>query len=447
VRLALRSSPSTPLGLVLALTVAACGPTPSPLATTGEAPAPTTSAVATSSPSPTADRVSGWRSDLAMLVPAMDRIHPKIDHGTPRSQLDAAAASLSQQVPTLTDDQVMVGVLRIVAMVSAEGCDAHTGAFIWGLGTYPVDSLPLRLWWFREGVVVVDALPPYEDLVGLRIGAIDGRPIDEVLATVDPLIPRDNSATVRLLMPRYLLMPQILRGLGLAGGGSLDLDVVDGEGATQTVSVEPIPMADYNEWAGAYGLLLPANPDVIYLSRIGDALWWERLEDTTLFVQYNRVDVLPEATLGALASALHEPGLERVVVDVRHNYGGEVRTMTRVLALLDDRAVDREGALFVITGRNTYSAASLFVARLVAQTSAIVVGEPMGGCPTSYGDSSDVRLPFSGIDVSVSGLLEVAVSADDTRQTIDPDVATSLSADEWAARVDPALAAILATGP
>ena len=45
-------------------------------------------------------------------------------------------------------------------MVSADGCDAHTGAYVWGNGTYPLDSMPLRLWLFDEGVYIVDALPP-----------------------------------------------------------------------------------------------------------------------------------------------------------------------------------------------------------------------------------------------------------------------------------------------
>jgi hypothetical protein len=274
-----------------------------------------------------------------------------------------------------------------------------------------------------------------------------GHDIDDVLKAVNPLIPRDNESTVRLLMPRYLLMPQVLRGLSLAGPGSVDLDVVGQEGAARTISVQPIPMADYNDWAGAYGLHLPIDPDVLYLSRIGDALWWERLEDTTVFVQYNRVDAQPQATLDALGTALHEPGIEQVIVDVRHNYGGEVSAMTSILRRLEDPAVARRGRLYLITGRNTFSAASLFVARLVDQTGAIVVGEPMGGCPTGYGDTTEVTLPFSQIDVSVSDLLEVGVSATDTRRTVETAIPAELEADEWLGGVDPALAAILATGP
>ena len=85
---------------------------------------------------------------------------------------------------------------RIVALVSADGRDAHTGLYPWGEGSYPLTSLPLRLWVFPDGVRIVDAMPPHEDLVGAEVASIGGVPIDEVIAALDPLIPRDNEATV-----------------------------------------------------------------------------------------------------------------------------------------------------------------------------------------------------------------------------------------------------------
>ena len=102
----------------------------------------------------------------------------------------------------------------------------------------PVDSLPLRVWLFPDGIHVIAALAPSEDLVGARIDSIDGHATDAVVAALDPLVPRDNDATVRLLTPRYLLIPQVLRGLGLVDGdGPVDLGLVDPGGATRTASV------------------------------------------------------------------------------------------------------------------------------------------------------------------------------------------------------------------
>jgi hypothetical protein len=429
--------------------IAACAPA-GPVAPNGSG-APASAATeepVTQAPSPSPDRVTGWRSDLGGLLPAMDAIHPNLTHGTTRADLDAAVAAASADVANVDDDALLVDVLRIVAMVSYGGCDAHTGAFIWGTGSYPVDSLPLRLWLFEDDVVVVDALPPYEGLIGSTIDAVENAPVADVLDALYPLIPRDNAQTLRLLAPRYLLIPQVLRGLGVADGGGVTLGLTDDAGARQAVDVAPIPMADYNAWAGPYGLHLPADSDVEYLSRIDEALWWKRLPDVeTLFVQHNRVDQLPSATLSDLKSALHAPDVARVILDVRHNFGGEVSAIDPILTLFKDPAVDRPGRLSVITGRNTFSAASLLVARLDHDTSATFVGEEMGGCPTAYGNSSDVTLPSSGIVVSVASMLEVGVTSDDTRQSIEPDVLAELTQSAWEDGRDPAREAIVGIGP
>jgi hypothetical protein len=439
------------LALASAVVLAACSPSlPSPSTgapSTGQTGVPTAGAA---TPAPARDRVAGWRSDLAMLVPAMDRLHADLDHGTPLTELQAAVDELVAEVPDLTDDQLLVGVLHVVALVSAHGCDAHTGAFVWGTGTYPVESLPLRLWLFGDDVVIVDALPPYEGLVGLRIDALNGQPIADVLAALDPIVPRDNDQTVRLLMPRYLLIPQVLRGLGAVAPDqrAISLGLEAGDGDRTTEDVVPIPMADYNAWAGPYGLHLPVNPNVEYLSRIDDALWWQVEPDgETLFVQYNRVDHLPLSTTADLETVLHGPDVARVVLDLRHNYGGEVSALDSMFALFTDPAIDQPGRLYAITGRNTFSAASLLVARLDAQTDATLVGQAMGGCPTAYGNSADLALPFSGIAVSVSGMLEIGVSAEDTRPTIEPDIPAVLTRDEWANGSDPALGIITTVVP
>ena len=441
------------VGLILAAALNACAPTPSatPPASAGPvaptpSPAPTSGAGATAGPS--LSHKDGWRADLAMLVPGMAAIHRDLTHGLSRADLDAAVAGLSATVETATDDQLMVGVLRIVAMVSAAGCDAHTGAYIWGAGTYPVDSLPLRLWLFDDEVVIVDALPPYEALTGARIDRLGSQSIADVVAAVDPLIPRDNAQTVRLLTPRYLLIPQVLRGLGLAGAGPITLELTTAAGATVKREIEPVTMAVYNAWAGPYGLHLPSDPNVLYLSRIDDALWWQRLPDLdTLYVQYNRVDHLPGTLIDDLRTALHEPDVARVVLDLRHNYGGELTALDPIQQLFEDPALDKPDRLFVLTGRNTFSAGSLLVARLDRNTAAVIVGEPMGGCPTIWSDPSDLVLPTSGIVVSVADDIAIGVDPNDPRLTIEPDVPVTLTREDWTEGLDPLLGLIAASAP
>jgi hypothetical protein len=442
----------TAVSAALALIVVGCANAPS-IAPGSGAPASSTppavtpmATTAAATPQGSLNRVSGWQADLAAIVPGIERIHPDPFRGTPRAELEAAVAELSADAPNLTDDQLLVGVARIAALVSARACDGHTGVFMWGSGTYPLESLPLRLWLFGEDLVIVDALPPHQNLIGAKIESIEGRAIADVRALLDPVIPRDNAQTVRLLTPRYLLIPQVLRGLGLDNDSSVRFRYSLG-GASAEVDMASMPMEDYNNWAGPSGLHLPADPDVRYLSRIDEDLWWELLPDgETLYVQYNRVE-FQGSDLTALRDAVTDPALSRVVLDIRHNFGGEVPALDDIVAIFDDPAVDVPGRLFLITGRNTWSAGTLLTARLEAQTAAVIVGEPTAGCPTFYGDVVDLPLPHSGITIQVTEMLEVGVDPNDTRPNIPLDAEVELTQEEWAAGEDPALDIVLVAAP
>ncbi len=377
------------------------------------------------------------------MIPGLERLHPDPFHTTSKADLERAVAALDDAATSLDDDGLLVGLMRVVALVSAEGRDAHTGLYAWGEGEYPLTSLPLRLWVFDDGVHVVAALPPYEDLVGARIEAINGHPMTEVMATLDPLIPRDNDATVKLLLPRFMLIPEVLHGAGLADDpGSVSLTVAGDGTSTRTVDVEPVSMADYNAWAGPYGLHLPDDPRTRYLARASEPLWFEDAAPGVVYVGYNRVDGVQAAVLAGLKARLAEPDVDAVVIDIRHNYGGEVHAMEAMLRTLS--AVPATAHRWLLTSRNTFSAASMFAARFTEDPDVTVVGEPMGGSPSLWGNARPVDLGDTGLVMDVSTLFEVGSDPDDPRLTIEPDIPVELTAADVAAGRDPVMATVLA---
>ncbi len=439
--------------VLVAVCVAACvagpapsgtrpGPaaTPSPAASPGATvPAPSASTTAAPSIVALADpaRIAGWSGDLDRIVPGIASLHPDPFRATSETTMTAAVDALRARIATATDDELMTGVQRIVALVSAAGRDGHTGVFVWGTGTYHTHTLPLRLWVFPTRVTVVAALPPYEALVGRTVTAVDGQPIADVAATLDPLIPRDNTETVTLLLPRFLLTTEILHGAGIVRDTAAVRLTLDGG---DQVTVEAIPTVDYNAWATPYGLHVPIRPDVPWLARSEEPMWFAADGDT-LAIQYNRVTRLRPTELKALTTALADPAITRVIVDIRHNYGGETFGYQVVADALVQVAPRLAGGLFLETGRNTFSAASLFAANLTSRATVTVVGEPMGGSPGLYGNTKDVELPFSGIALTIAtGYYEG--DPGDTRTELPVDLAAVLTVDAWAAGQDVARAAI-----
>lgn len=438
----------SPALVLVAMLLAGCGApsTTPPASSASPSPSAPATAPAATPGDPDAARDAGWVADLDAIVPAIERLHPDPYHGTTAAAVAAAVEALKAAVPSSSDDALMAGVMGILAMISREGRDGHTGAYVWGSGAFPTHTLPLRLWVFPEGVAVVDAMPPFEGLVGRLVAAIDGRPTDEVIEALEPLVPRDNEETVTLLLPRFLLTTEILHGAGLIDDPArVGLTFADDPSAP--VDVEAIPTADYNAWATSYGLHLPSRPDVPYLARAEEPIWTRSDGGgATLYVQYNRVTRLAGSVLDPIRTALADPAVDRVVVDIRHNFGGETPGYLPIAAALVEGAPGWSGGLYLITGRNTFSAATLFAADLANQVNVTFVGETMGGSPSLFGNARDSALGYSGIVLTVATQFYEPV-AGETRLEIAPDVPVSLSLADFLAGRDPGLAAIEATGP
>ena len=63
-------------------------------------------------------------------------------------QFDAAVADLDRRIPQLQRNQIIVGMMRIAAMVG----DGHTRVDPRKDKAFGFRSLPLKLYWFEDGI-------------------------------------------------------------------------------------------------------------------------------------------------------------------------------------------------------------------------------------------------------------------------------------------------------
>ena len=152
-------------------------------------------------------------ADVRKLAAEMERIHPDLFHSVSRAQFHGAVDDLVGRLPALERDQILVELLRFIAMTGER--DGHMGLFPLVDHAQDLHLAPIRVWSFPEGMFVV-ASPEQPALVGARLVAIEGRPVDEVAALVRPLVTRDNESSLILRLPEFMITGEILHGLGIA---------------------------------------------------------------------------------------------------------------------------------------------------------------------------------------------------------------------------------------
>ena len=456
------------LVVVLALVVAACAtPTgtaepvasPGSVATMGTGPSPIPSPSPLLSPTTVpsgADAVAaGRRADLDQLVERLIDLHPNpfLDEGEAafRARVDALAARAGE----LTDAGFLVGVMELMGHRDRDG---HSGAWAMAQTGERLHAMPIWLWDFPDGLRIIAARAPYEDLVGARVTAVGGTPLAEARAAVAPLVPRDNDSTLKANLPIYLTLPEVLaeRGVQQPGAAALTLEMPDG--SSRDVDPEPLPIEAFRDWIfGVYGGRYPAgfppDPDGLMIQRHRPAvIWSEALPSGGTYVGYNEVHANqgPEGTtISAVASDIGAGTTEGlpdpVIVDLRNNGGGDNHTYAPLRSALERRAIAQPGTVALITGRDTFSAAGNFVTDLLvgrARDAITLVGESPGGGPNIYGDVRVVTLDSSGIVVLISeDYHERAPGLDDL--ALPPDIPVELTWDDLVAGHDPVLQAAI----
>ena len=171
-------------------------------------------------------------------------------------------------------------------------------------------------------------------------------------------------------------------------------------------------------------------------------------DQKALYVQLNMVSNIKGQSLaqfGQKIRARAEATNPRAVVfDLRLNRGGNGDLRSPLVRELI-KTEDLDTRLFVLTARGTFSASQFILDDLDRLTDALIVGEPAGSKPNSYGDGYDFQLPNSGIEGQASIYWWQAGQRQDSWTQV--DIAAPLTFASYAAGRDPALEVALGYTP
>ncbi|HEY8560354.1 MAG TPA: hypothetical protein VIL74_08245 [Pyrinomonadaceae bacterium] len=310
--------------------------------------------------------------------------------------------------------------------------------------------LPLTFYLFSDGLFVIDAAEELGHLIGMKVLRFERTDAASAMRRLEPLVSRDNSMGAKWAGVFYLTLPDYLKELGIAGDRArvslLLEDAAKGERREITVSAREFGPDEIN-----IKLIPPRmnatalNP--LYLSRPSENYWFRKLAPETVYFQFNQVQNQPDETLAAFSARLRETlaenNIKNLIIDVRLNNGGEATLLRELYRTLIHFETTRDRAkIFVLIGRDTFSAAQTFAGTINHLTDAVYVGEPSGSKPNRVGDEAQFVLPYSRVSGSIASGYHQAASKDD-RIWIAPDIPVEVSSADYFNNRDPVLEAVL----
>ena len=356
-----------------------------------------------------------WREDLQFAV---DTFLPRDRSFSPeaRQQFRIAIAELQRTVDRKTDDQIIVELAKAVALAK----NAHTRLYLLR-NRSELRRYPIRVWWFADGLYVVRATPEYSELLGTKLLTIGGRSVEQVKREVAPLFA--GNASWRTYMSAYTMTsPDVLIGLGLsASDGKAEIEFTGRHGKKGRRRLEPLPLRKTDQPTESWWDLCPTRPRddgpwlsalslgaahlPLYLQNTERQYWSRYLQNERLFyVQFNRSGNAPtgeslsefgKRTLTELQSA----AVNKIVVDVRFNTGGDLSIGRPFINQLAAFAKERKIKMYVITGRATFSAGIYHAMQLRQYVNAILVGEPIGDVLEIWSEGGNLLTPNSRLSL------------------------------------------------
>lgn len=385
-----------------------------------------------------------WQADVRFLGEELPKRHRNAFHRMKREEFEREVKSLHDRIPSIGEDEIIVGMMKIVAMIK----DGHTNVVpraYFQSGIYPIS-----FYLFSDGLFVRKAAPEYAEAVGARVVKIGNLGVEEALKLAAPVAFADNEMGVKSMLPVLLSIPEVLAGLKInADKQKLNL-VVESGGKQRAFEIKsaPAPLQSLFEhppanWIDANKVSAP-----LYLKNPQNIYWFEYDKDRKLvYVQHNGIadkQDEPVADFYKRVFAFVEANaVEKFVMDLRFNGGGNNFLNRQVVIDLIKSKINRRGKLFVITGRQTFSAAQNLVNQIEKYTEAIFVGEPTAAHPNHYGDNRPFTLPNSKLTVRASTLWWQDLDPRDERFWTAPEIAAEISSEDYRAGRDPMLEAAL----
>lgn len=344
---------------------------------------------------PAVAREERWQQDLSLFTKEFPADHLDFAKIYSKEKFAEEMTEIQQAVPQSSDAQIILRLMRLVA----GGHVGHTHV-LFPPQPMAFHRLPLTLYWYSDGLGVGASAPEYRDALGTRVVRIGAMTPEQLEEAVEPYIAHENDTWLHELSPGYMIVEELLRELKLTNAdGRVEITFAKADGSRFTLSIAP------EDWSVKRDTLNASDalnlPVALYRKHPDSFYWYEYLPDSqTLYIQYNKCMEDPSRAFADFSKELFAFAdahpIQRTIVDLRFNQGGNSMIIKPLENGLKSRkALSAQGHLFALIGPSTFSSGLLAATEFDNDLHAVLIGEPAGEKPNSYGEVRILTLPNS----------------------------------------------------
>ncbi len=337
-----------------------------------------------------------WVKDLNAIVEQLPEKHVDFFDQLDKSDFRKMADEVRRKFESgIGDAEASIELMRLINLCK----DGHTTLV--PNFTY-FRYYPINVRWFDDGLFIVNADIKLRNWIGWEIVKVGDKNVPEIAKACKPFMAHDNEFGFRNRFERDFNTADYLKFSGGAKNNrSVELTLKK-DGKTETIELTSFPQS---ELASSIRWSYRPKTVALYQKKGNLDFWNDWIADKqTVYFKYNRCrDANGFSRLVAGTRGFIEgQDVEKFVVDLRDNGGGNSSVFRPLLQYLKDSDLNRKGKLFVIVGRKTYSSGMWNAIELKTQTNATIIGEPTGGRPNHFGEIRPLVLPSSKLKVYYS---------------------------------------------
>lgn len=395
----------------------------------------------------------GWMEDLNYIIERLEIMHPNLYANVSKDEFYKRAEEIRARSSSLNDVEFILEFSELIALVK----DGHTKVSIESsngdiLRLFHI--FPVRFYLFDDGLFVLSCDKQYSKIVGRKVLKIGELTVEEIIERFSKIISADNKYGLIKEIQFSLNRPEILKHIGATGTlDKITLLIEDVDNSTFEYEIEsepfsfrinhfvfPIPeerIITMNEES--------SNPLPLYLSHPDDNYWFKYLpERQAIYVNVHYMVDKDDENFENFCKKMFKESdslsVNRFIIDVRNNVGGNNFFETPLIQCIWQRPeINHPEKLFLITGRNTFSAGQHFVTQFTKYSNATVVGEPTSGKPNHFGSSRKFELPNSNLVIKTSIDYIQDSEPFDWNMTTWPDIYVSVKSLDYRNNNDPIL--------